>query len=413
MAAPSQPADAPLHGRTVLVVEDSAAQRAHVVAAVRELGAIRILEAANGLEGLAQLAQEPAIDLLLSDLEMPEMDGVTFIGDLAARGYRPQVVIVSAHDAAVLHAVRLMAETYALTVLGTLPKPLTCERLAGLLKAPHGVEPPSQGGEDRDVPGSADIRQGLEKGEFFCFFQPQVTFQGTHFKAAEALVRWRHPSAGLLGPAAFLPQAEAEEGLMTDLTLAILADVARQWHGWRTRGLELEISVNLSARSLSAAGCADRVLNTVEQLGLNPKALVFEVTESASVAHLGHTLANLARLRMRGFRLSIDDFGTGFATFEQLERIPFTELKLDRSIVMHLGESERHVIVARRILEMARDLKLATVAEGIETIEQWAALKSLGCERGQGYFIGRPMPSAQLGAWASQSRAHLRAAPSA
>ena len=403
--------DLAMSGRTVLVVEDSMVQRAHAVSVVTELGAARVLEAAHGLEGLEQLALERRIDLVLSDLEMPQMDGVTFIGELAARGYRPEVVILSSQESAVLQAVQLMAETYGLKVPGVMPKPLDRERLLGILKASPPASPPApkaDPGGARAVPSSEDIRKGLKEGEFICFFQPKITFQGAHFNGVEALVRWRCPGLGLLGPAAFLPQAEAEEELISDLTLAILGFVARQWHGWRKHGLNLEVSVNLSARSLSATDFADRLLQAAERLDLNPKSLVFELTESASVSNLGHSLANLARLRMRGFGLSIDDFGTGFATFEQLERIPFTELKLDRSVVMHLPESERHMIVARRTLEMARDLKLTTVAEGIETLENWQALRSMGCDLGQGYLIARPMPSEQLGEWAARDRTHLR-----
>jgi EAL domain-containing protein (putative c-di-GMP-specific phosphodiesterase class I) len=126
------------------------------------------------------------------------------------------------------------------------------------------------------------------------------------------------------------------------------------------------------------------------------------------MSNLGQSLANLVRLRMRGFRLSIDDFGTGFATFEQLERIPFTELKIDRSIIQFLPDDPRQVVLVQGMLQMARGLDLATVAEGIETLETWNVLRGYGCDLAQGYLIARPMPGAQIRDWANLDRAHLR-----
>jgi EAL domain-containing protein (putative c-di-GMP-specific phosphodiesterase class I) len=224
----------------------------------------------------------------------------------------------------------------------------------------------------------------------------------------EALIRWRHPVHGLLGPGAFLPQVEQDAALMASMTLYVLDYVAWQWKDWNAKGLKPVVSVNLSALSVSAPGFADRLLEKLDQLGLPPSHLVFELTESASVSNLGHTLANLIRLKMRGYNLSIDDFGTGFATFEQLERIPFGELKIDQSITRELAASARHAALAQNLIRMAGDLGLITVAEGIETQAAWDALKAMGCNRGQGYFLGRPMPGDQLGEWALADRTHLR-----
>lgn len=413
MHVPNSTSERPLTGRTVLVVEDSAVQRAHAVTLVSELGAVEVLEARDGLDGLDQLTRYWAIDLVLTDLEMPQMDGITFISEFAARGFRPQVVVISSQEAAVIHTVGIMAETYGLEVPGILAKPIDGAYLGSLLGAcPPLTGHPSSGDSAKGFAqqefSPAEIARGIREEEFFCYFQPQVTFQSALFTGVEALVRWRHPKLGLLGPAAFLPQTEANEALMSDLTMAVLASTAKQWHSWRRRGVNLEVSVNLSARSVSAPGFADLMTLAANRLGLPSRYLVFELTESASVSDLGHTLANLAQLRMRGFRLSIDDFGTGFATFEQVGRIPFTELKLDRSIVQHLPHSEPHVVMAQSLLHLTKGLKLASVAEGIETLEAWTCLRDLGCERGQGYLIARPMPGDQLMDWVRQDLAMFR-----
>jgi len=402
-----QTAPLPFAGKVVLVAEDSHVQRRHAVDVVRGLGAAEVLEARDGLEGLALFTRHPRIDLVLTDLEMPNMDGVRFIGEFAARGYRPEVVIASTHDLAVLHSVRLMAVTYGLTVPGVIHKPLEAAALAKLFPGGRGAKPAAVVAQ-HPLPTHAEIRAGITAGGFICYFQPQITFKGALLKGVEALARWRHPDHGLLGPAAFLPQVEASEELMLDLTRAILTDVAAHWHPWKRHGLNVEVSVNLSPLSLGQAGFADLLIEACAGLDLPPRNVIFEVTESASMSNLGQSLANLVRLRMRGFRLSIDDFGTGFATFEQLERIPFTELKIDRSIIQYLPDAERHVVLVQGMLQMARGLNLATVAEGIETLETWNALRGYGCDLAQGYLIARPMPGDQIHDWAKQDRAHLR-----
>jgi EAL domain-containing protein (putative c-di-GMP-specific phosphodiesterase class I)/FixJ family two-component response regulator len=408
--APQVPGAAPLpfEGKVVLVAEDSQVQRRHAVDVVRGLGAAEVLEAADGLEGLALFTRHPRIDLVLTDLEMPNMDGVGFIGEFAARGYRPEVVIASTHDLAVLHSVRLMAVTYGLVVPGVIHKPMAAEALARLFPAGRRARPAAAVAQ-HPLPTQAEIRAGIAAGGFICYFQPQITFKGAVLKGAEALARWRHPDHGLLGPAAFLPQVEASEELMLDLTRAVLADVASHWHQWKRHGFSVDVSVNLSALSLGQAGFADLLIEACASLDLPPRNLVFEVTESASMSNLGESLANLVRLRMRGFRLSIDDFGTGFATFEQLERIPFTELKVDRSIIQFLPDDQRHVVLVQGMLQMARGLNLVTVAEGIETLETWNVLRGYGCDLAQGYLVARPMPGAQIRDWANLDRAHLRA----
>jgi len=224
---------------------------------------------------------------------------------------------------------------------------------------------------------------------------------------AEALLRWRHPDHGLLSPTSFLPQLERDPELMSRVTLRVLEQAARQWHAWHAGGLVLDVSLNISALSIGLAGFPDRILDLVTRYCLPPDHLVLEITESASILDLGQTLANLARLRIWGFKLSIDDFGTGYATYQRLERIPFTELKIDISITRELPRSRKQTLLVKNLIQLAKDLDLLVVAEGIETQEGWDTLKRLGCNRGQGYFLSRPMPPSHLCDWANQDRSHL------
>lgn len=398
----------PLQGRTVLVVEDNLLQRAYMISLLTQIGAKITVEAANGVEGLHKLSQMPEIDLVFTDLEMPSMDGVTFISEFAARGFNPELILISAFDANVLHSVRLMAETYGMKVRGILKKPISMDDLLSLVNATFLTAPIPSFKPSMYQASAREIEEGIENNEFICYFQPQIQFATGDMTGVEALARWRHPVHGILGPAAFLPQLETNEPLISKLTEAILHHVSFQWQEWKSNGMDVEVSVNLSALSVESPGFADVLMSTVKHLDMDPRHLVLELTESASISDLGHSLANLARLRLRGFRLSIDDFGTGYATFQQLERIPFTEMKIDRSIVMRLPESHRHMAMAMRLVQMAGDLRLTTVAEGVETIEAWKALKGMDCQRGQGYLIARPMPGELLPEWASQDRSRFK-----
>jgi EAL domain-containing protein (putative c-di-GMP-specific phosphodiesterase class I) len=268
-------------------------------------------------------------------------------------------------------------------------------------------KPPGSPDAEPAAPSRREIEHGLNHREFECYFQPQLAMGSTRLKGAEALVRWHHPERGLLAPAAFLPWVEQDPELMARLTVQILEQIAYQQHSWQASGLNLVVSVNLSPSSLAMAGFAERILGVMASHALSPRDLVLEITESMSVSNLGQTLANLARLRMRGFQLSLDDFCTGYATYQQLERIPFNELKVDISITRHLPHSRKQAILARSIIQLGKDLGLKVVAEGIETQGCWDLLKAMGCDYGQGYFLGRPMPGGQLPVWAFEERTHL------
>jgi EAL domain-containing protein (putative c-di-GMP-specific phosphodiesterase class I)/CheY-like chemotaxis protein len=397
-------------GRKVLVVEDCRTERAHAVSLIKSMGALEVAEACDGVQALRILDLEPEIDLIFCDLEMPRMDGMELIGQIGARPLTPHLILLSSMATGILESVRHMALSYGFPFAEIIAKPLTGEKIVELFAS---IPLPDQARSvPLPVPGRGDltlneIRRGLDHGEFECFFQPQLAMENARLKGVESLVRWRHPDLGLLSPAAFLPRIEDDFALMCRLTAQILERTARQWHRWNMTGLPLNLSVNFSASSLGSEGFSDQILEFTGRHGFLPENMVLEITESASVINLGQTLANLARLRMRGFQLSLDDFGTGYATYQQLDRIPFTELKVDLSITRELPRSQKQTILTRNVIQLAKDLDLRVVAEGIETQECWDLLKELGCDFGQGYFLARPMPGDLLRNWASRDRSHL------
>jgi EAL domain-containing protein (putative c-di-GMP-specific phosphodiesterase class I) len=245
-----------------------------------------------------------------------------------------------------------------------------------------------------------EVRHGLQNREFEPFYQPKIDLATGRVHSAEALARWRHPDKGIVGPYAFIGVME-DGGLIDDLTWVMLETSARQRREWTERGLEpaMAISVNLSLKSLVDTEIADRITQIVRAERVDPGSIILEVTESAAMTQVPRALENLARLRMRGFQLSIDDYGTGYSSMQQLTRVAFTELKIDQSFVISALDDAACRVILESSIEMARKLKIKSVAEGAETRAHWDLLQLLGCDIVQGYFIARPMAAADFETW--------------
>jgi EAL domain-containing protein (putative c-di-GMP-specific phosphodiesterase class I) len=218
---------------------------------------------------------------------------------------------------------------------------------------------------------------------------------------------------GLVPPDQFIAVAE-EQGLIHALTLSVMNQALGQLALWDARGLELSIAVNVSAQLLDSPDLVEEISSLAARHALPPSRVTLEITETTAAGDLGAALGVLARMRLKGFGLSIDDYGTGFSSMQQLARIPFTELKIDRSFVHGSAKSKHARVILQSALDMARRLELVSVAEGIETMEDWRLLQEFGCMIGQGYLIAKPMPAAALQEWirSHRSRLHeLRALP--
>jgi EAL domain-containing protein (putative c-di-GMP-specific phosphodiesterase class I) len=384
-----------------LIVEDHEIQRRLLSSMLARLGATDVLEACDAESALCLLREAlPPVDIVISDLGLPGMDGIEFIRTVGALELPVVMAVVSTVDGALLASVETMAAAYNIPLLGVLRKPLTLVALQGLItryRRPVGTAGVELG-SDR-LYSAQEVRGGLDRDEFEPFFQPKVELANGRVRGFEALARWRHPQAGVLGPQAFLLEMEAQ-GWIDDLTWTMLRKSAQCCRRWRTDGHDLSVSVNLSVSSLADVQLADRVAATVSNEGLEPGSVVLELTETAAAGErLGEALENLARLRLKGFGLAIDDFGTGYSSLQQLSRVAFTELKIDRSFVTDAAVRQSAMVVLQSSLEMARRLNLKSVAEGIETAAEWNLLRALGCDLAQGYFIAAAMEARSVAAW--------------
>ncbi|WAT13837.1 EAL domain-containing response regulator [Xanthomonas fragariae] len=389
----------------VLVVDDSAVQREHAMALCRQLGANLVDGAVDGHAALEWLARVDAPSLLLVDLEMPGMDGVQLLDALARSQYSVPVVVVSQRGGALIDAVMQLSSSAGVRVLGGIEKPMHLQDLATVLDcapeisasipatAPVAMSLLMSGG------GAAASRldRAMRRGEIRVAYQPKLDLKDGCLRGVEALARWRRPQGDMIGPDRFIPLAE-REGLIHALTQQVIDKAIAQLVDWRAEGFELSLALNLSPNLLSEQDFLEQLCGKLSDNGLSPADLVLELTESA-IVEPANALSMLARLRLHGFGLSIDDYGTGFSSLQRLASIPFTELKLDRSFVHAAHRSRSQRTVLESTLELAHRLELTAVAEGVETPDDWRLLRELGCDLAQGYLMGSPMPGPMLSEW--------------
>ena len=381
-----------------LVVEDHGFQRWIVANMLEGLGARYVFSAADGKAALELIAgREPPIDVIITDLDMPGMDGMEFIRHVGAANYPISLIVASGLENALIESVRAMTRAYGVNLLDAIGKPVTAAKLKAALRL-HGAR--GNAGAANAIPAFTvgEVAAGLERHEFEPFFQPKVELRTHGLKGAEALARWRHPRLGIVRPLAFVELME-KGGLIDELTRVMIAAAALNCRRWRDAGLDAQVSVNLSAGSLRHVGFGDRMVELVGEQGLEPKHVIFEVTETAAQGSVGASIETLSRLRMKGFGLSIDDYGTGYSSMKRLAQMPFTELKVDQSFVKHAAARPSSRAVLESSLEIAGKLGIVAVAEGVENRADWDLLRSLGCNLAQGYLIAKPMSAGDFMNW--------------
>lgn len=381
-----------------LVVEDHGFQRWVLGNILEGMGAKHVFSAADGSAALQVLARlDTPVDIIVSDLDMPGMDGMEFIRHIGGLGHPVSLILVSSLDRTLIASVEAMARAYGVSLLGAIEKPPTATKLGNLINLHEAAAQAKQRASSHAF-SAAEISEGLRLDEFEPYFQPKVEMKTRRVVGAEALARWRHPQKGLVSPQAFIPVME-ESRLIDDLTESILMRAALNCRLWQYAGLDVSVSVNLSIKCLEDIALSDRMMKLVVGQGLEPRHVIFEVTESAAMSDLGRTLEILSRLRMKGFGLSIDDYGTGYSSMQRLSRVPFTELKIDQVFVRDAPAQPGSRAMLESSLEMAQKLRIVAVAEGVESKGEWDLLRQLDCPVAQGYLIARPMNAADFLGW--------------
>ena len=394
---------------SVLVTDDSLTQRQYAKGLCSDLGVTDLYDAANGADAL-QVLESGGVDVVLVDLEMPVMDGVELIRSMAQKKVASSVIILSAKDPILIASVGTMAEADGLHVIGTFQKPLLPDALeCSLLRFIQDAK--NQVAESKAAPEcevtAVELGQALTNNELTLAFQPKLTVQGLKLKGVEALARWQHPQKGLISPGVFIPLAE-RHGMIDMLTRHLLQVAFQHKRNWQNYGLRFNLAFNLSPLSLADSDMVDWLCKMAEDYEVSPTEVTFEITENALLGELASAIQTLARLRLKGFHIAIDDYGTGFANAQQLSRVPATELKIDRSLVHRSAARPQQLTILASTVDLAKNLNLSMVAEGVETEEDYQILVSLGVDLVQGFYFSKPLFAEDLLAWIKSGLSQLR-----
>jgi EAL domain-containing protein (putative c-di-GMP-specific phosphodiesterase class I)/CheY-like chemotaxis protein len=392
----------------VLILDDEAAIGYILARVAQRTG--WVAQAATTVGEFRTLFREARPDSIMLDLKLNASDGVEQLRFLHGEGYNGAIVLMSGFADRVLAATSDLGRSLGLAVVGTLSKPASNDQIKDLLSTLARYRPIAQatrdairvGGDDAPL-SPARIDLGLSNGEFRLAFQPIVNSVTRHLEVLEALARWHHPTRGLVMPDEFIPLGEQETAVIDRLTLWVVRTAGEEALRLCALGMPATIAVNISAKNLRDLDFPDRLYDLVFGLGSVPSAITLEITESAATGDPTVTKDILTRLRLKGFRLAMDDFGTGFSSLKALLNSPFSELKIDKSFVANVLTSTDARAIVKSTTHLAQDLGLKTVAEGVESQAVLDQLVDFGVDSVQGYYVGRPMPADHLPNWLKTS----------
>ncbi len=360
-------------------------------------------------------------DIIAIDLMMPEMDGVQVMERLAMEGCAAKLIITSGVGGKILTAAGLSAEQHGLDILGILSKPFSSSKFSNLLKdsviaTPAPAFQIANSHSKKPSPTPTELNDAIENNDIKVAYQPKIYCKTGTLAGFEALARWQHSELGNIPPDIFIEVAEKNQ--LIDALTRVVAKQALDWLstvasedyaakiGFHTFQ-SLKLSLNISASSIKNKELFDWLFNYCEEKRIAPNRLVLELTETSAMQDPTTSLDNLTRLRMRGFHLSIDDFGTGYSSMAQLVRLPFSEIKVDKSFVVNAASSEESRTIIKSIVDLGNSLQMNTTAEGIEDQQTLSFLKEIGCELAQGYLLSPPMEPTAIENW-FLSRERLR-----
>ena len=379
----------------LLVVDDDDFILSLSTRILARIGCGNVTTVNNGRRAIDQLtASNSCFDVVITDLNMPEMDGVELMHHLADSHYSGGIILLSGEDQRILETAYELARSHNLNVIGTIPKPLHPDLLKELLKS-YKMGPKLQRVMPRESISREELEAGINGKELQLFYQPKVRIRDGEITGLEALARWDHPRRGILGPDTFIPLAE-KDGLIHELTRVICRKAVRHAGFWLANGIDMQLSINASVNSFLSINFSEFLMTEAQNEKLDPSRLTLEVTESQVMSDATGCLEKMMQVRMKRIGLSIDDFGTGNSTMVQLKRIPFTELKIDRNFVCGVKDNSSSRAILESSLSLGKKLNMSTVAEGVETREDWDLVEGLKCDFVQGYYIARPMPEDEV-----------------
>jgi EAL domain-containing protein (putative c-di-GMP-specific phosphodiesterase class I)/DNA-binding response OmpR family regulator len=395
----------PREGLKIMLIDDDP----FMLKLLQRMLALQGFKFVKSFEGGAQALHAMELEfpeVILLDLNMPDMDGIEFIRHLVTRSFTGDLILISGEHERMLQSAERLVKAHGINIPGLLQKPVVPENLAATL-ALCKTSAIAQPKKSVNNPTVDQLRQALERGELLNYYQPKVAVATGQVVGVEALVRWQHPTEGLISPDHFISLAE-DSGLIDLLTQRVTNLALQQTTSWARNGVNVPVSINVSMENLASLDFADALGAQVKTADVMPHDITLEITESRAMRDPAVTLDTLARLRLKRFNLSIDDFGTGHSSLAQLRDIPFDEFKIDRSFVHRAWVDQRIKAMFDASLSLAKQLGMNVVAEGVETLKDWEFVGKTGCHYAQGYFIARPMPGDDIPVWIQEWQERVR-----
>ena len=370
----------------LLVVDDDHELRA-LIAEIGKRNGYSVLTAESGAV-LKQLLADQHPSLVILDMQMGDMDGVEALRLLANIKCPAEIMLMSGMDQKVLATARQFGLSLGLNMRDTVHKPVSVRDIEASLQRHKGENAPLS---------REEFLRALGGFELSVRYQPvlQRTAQGMAINMVEALVRWEHPVRGTLYPDQFISMVD-RENLMNELTDFVLNESLRQIGHWHRAGLKLGLAVNLAARTVRDLEFPDRLSRVMHEYAVSPEHLCFEVTETAVSSDLQLVMDSLARLRVKGVQLTLDDFGVGTSSLTQLYKLPYSCFKIDRSLIAEMSHSRQAHILVSALIDLGHTLSLGVCAEGIESEAVFTQLESMGCDQFQGKFLSEPLSAAEV-----------------
>lgn len=340
-----------------------------------------------------QLYKESTPTLIILDLSIGEEDGIEILRFLSKVQCKSPIILMSGHEEKVRSTAFRLGEEYGLNMLTHVEKPIDLQKIKPLLE---------QNKRNSTFINSESLKRALKEFEFELYYQPLISLKSRELLGAEALLRWQPKNHPLILPDAFVPLAE-EIGLVIPLTEWVIEQAFSQLAVWSKKNLAMKIHINLSPKLLNILTLPDQITVLSKKHEIDNNSVCFEVTESFAMNKPRTATDILTRLRLKGFSLSLDDFGTGYSSLVELYRLPFRQLKIDKMFVLKILEDQECINIVHSIIQLAHNLNMEVVAEGIESREAFDKLEKMGCDSAQGFYMGRPMPASDFDRWMVQN----------